>query len=72
MASAIRGRLKGGQGMIFPSMTILILGLAIAAVLGLIDWYLWRPAPPRSYLFDSTRTWPLQVEDNAVDFRKVA
>ena len=53
-------------------MTTLILGLAIAAVLGLVDWYLWRPAPPQSYLLDSTCTGPLQVEDNAVDFRKVA
>ncbi len=58
--------------MIFPSITTLILGLAITAILGLVDWYLWRTAPVLPYPLESSGTRPPYAENDAVCFQKVA
>ncbi len=49
-------REAGWTGMI-SSITTLILGLAITAILGLMDWYAWRTAPVLPYPLESTGTW---------------
>ena len=58
--------------MIFPSITTLILGLAITAILGLMDWYAWRTAPVLPYPLESTGTWLPYVQGDAVNSKKVA
>ena len=58
--------------MIVPSITTLILGLAITAILGLVDWYLWRTAPVLPYPLESSGTRPPYAENDAVGFQKVA
>ncbi len=58
--------------MIFPSITTLILGLAIAALLGFVDWYLWRIAPVLPYPLESTGTRLPHAENDAMGFQKVA
>ncbi len=34
--------------MIFPSIAIFAFGVVIVAILGLVDWYVWRVMPVRS------------------------
>jgi hypothetical protein len=33
----------------FPSIATMALGLVITAALAVVDWYVWRTAPVRSY-----------------------
>jgi len=47
--------------MIIPSITTLILGLAITALLSLVDWYVWRRV--------SARTDALEIERHAAELR---
>jgi hypothetical protein len=54
------------------SITTLILGLAITAILGLMDWYAWRTAPVLRYPLESTGTRPPYAQDDAVNSKKGA
>lgn len=54
------------------SITTLILGLAITAILGVMDWYAWRTAPVLPYPLESTGTWPPYAQDDAVNSKKGA
>jgi hypothetical protein len=56
--------------MIFLSITTLILGLAITAILGLVDWYAHGTGVP--YPLESTGTWLPYAQDDAVNSKKVA
>jgi len=67
-----RLRTGGAQEMIFPSITTLILGLASVAMLSFVDWYLWRPPSLRWRQLDSSKTRYPSVEDQALEFKKVA
>jgi hypothetical protein len=58
--------------MIIPSITTLILGLAITALLSLVDWYAWRRVPARTDALESSGTRPKCAEQDAVAFMKVA
>ena len=58
--------------MIIPSITTLILGSAITALLSLLDWYVWRIAPGRTHALESSGTRPKCAGQDAVDFQKVA
>ena len=58
--------------MIIPSITTLILGSAITALLSLLDWYLWRIVPARTHALESSSTRPKCAGQHAVDFKKVA
>jgi hypothetical protein len=57
--------------MIFPSITTLILGVAVFAVLGVLDWYVWGMTPVRRYPL-SPRGTRFAENDEATAFRKVA
>ena len=35
--------------MIFPSITTLIFGVVVIALLSVVDWYVWRITPVRRY-----------------------
>jgi hypothetical protein len=58
--------------MVFPSITNLIFGLASVAMLSFVDWYLWRPRSSRWRQLGSSRTRYPWVEDQALEFKKVA
>jgi len=58
--------------MIIPSITTLILGLAITALLSLVDWYVWRRVSARTDALESRGTRQNYAEQDAVDFQKVA
>jgi hypothetical protein len=58
--------------MVIPSITTLILGLAITALLSLVDWYVWRRVPARTDALESRGTRQNCAEQDAVDFQKVA
>jgi hypothetical protein len=58
--------------MIIPSITTLILGTAITALLSVLDWYVWRIVPARTHSLESSGTRPKCAGQDAVDFKKVA
>jgi hypothetical protein len=56
--------------MIFPSITTLILGAAVVAVLAAVDWYVWGITPVRR-----APLWPHRArfgDDEAPAFKEVA
>ena len=55
----------------FPSIETIGLGFAIAAVLALIDWFVWRTAPTLPYPLPARRSRPAD-DDAAADFQEVA
>lgn len=55
--------------MVIPSITTLILGLAITALLSLVDWYVWRRVPARTDALESRGTRQNCAEQDAVDFQ---
>lgn len=56
--------------MIVPSITTLVLGFAVMAVLAVADWYLWRTAPEMPYPLAPTGPDFAEVEE--APFKKVA
>ncbi|MFZ1121096.1 MAG: hypothetical protein WCA59_18705 [Candidatus Binataceae bacterium] len=57
--------------MILPSITTLILGAVIVAVLAVLDWYVWGMTPVRRYPLSPGGT-RFAEDDEATAFRKVA
>ena len=56
--------------MMVPSITTLVLGSAIVAVLAAVDWFVWRMTPVRRYPLSPEGT--RFAEDEATALRKVA
>lgn len=57
--------------MIFPSITTLIFGVAILAVLAVVDWYVWEMTPIRRYPLSPGGT-RFAEDAEATVFKKVA
>lgn len=56
--------------MMTPSMITIVLGFVITAVLGLVDWYVWRTTPAMPY--PMAPTGPHFTETEEAAFKKVA
>lgn len=56
--------------MMVPSITTLVLGSAIVAVLATVDWFVWRMTPVRRYPLSPEGT--RFADDEATALRKVA
>ncbi len=57
--------------MMVPSITTLVIGLAIAVALAVVDWYVWRTAPVLPYPLAPTGPH-FAEEEEAAAFKKVA
>jgi hypothetical protein len=57
--------------MIFPSITTLILGVAIVAALAVLDWYVWGVTPVRRYPLSPEGT-RFDEDEKVTSFREVA
>jgi len=55
-----------------PSITNLLLGVAVVAVLAIVDWYVSRRSPLLLYPLSPIRTRDTHKEDDAGDFKRVA
>ena len=58
--------------MMLPSITNLLLGVAVVAVLAIVDWYVSRRSPLLLYPLSPIRTRDTHKEDDAGDFKRVA
>ncbi len=56
--------------MLVPSITTLVLGLAITVGLAVVDWYVWRTTPVLPY--PKAPTGPHFTDEEEAAFKKVA
>ena len=58
--------------MMLPSITTLLLGVAVIAVLAIVAWYVSRMTPVLSYPLSPGGTRDTDEEGDAAEFKRVA
>jgi hypothetical protein len=58
--------------MMLPSITTLLLGVAVIAVLAIVAWYVSRRTPVLPYPLSPSGTRDAHEEDAAAEFKRVA